>query len=291
MSRPVGETPYLPNAGRAYDIPGLNAFDQDLTKALFFNLSELARRANDTLPKDGQEPMEGNLDMGGFNITTVANIIMSGVGTIQNAVNNSQVNISGGSSVSTGANIELYGDTHATQANNAFYDAATHTFRNMSGTLFPITSAGVVFPATQIAAAGVNTLDDYEEGTWTPVLSFGGLSTGITYTTQSGNYVKIGRNVMLEFEINLSSRGSATGSAVISGFPFQSIRQSTGILGFYTNMAYPAATIGTTFLGYGANSTAADVRYHSNTTTTTADHNVFNNTSRLIGHINYLANA
>ena len=41
---------------------------------------------------------------------------------------------------------------------------------------------GILF-GTDTAAA--NTLDDYEEGTWTPVLSFGGGSTGITYNTQA----------------------------------------------------------------------------------------------------------
>lgn len=290
MSRPVGETPYLPNAGRAFDIPGLNAFDQDLTKALFFNLAELARRANATLPKDGQEPMTGDLDMGGFDITTVANIIMSGVGTIHNAVNNSQINISGGNSGSAGANIELYGGTHASQPEDAFYDARTHTFRQMDGTLNTVTSRGVTFPATQIASAGANTFDEYEEGTWTPVLSFGGASTGITYTTQSGNYVKIGRHVLAEFEINLTSRGSATGTAVIGGLPFQSISQTVGWIGFYTNMGFPAGTVGHLF-GFGANGTIATVRYHSNTTTTSADHNAFNNTSRVIATIYYLANA
>jgi hypothetical protein len=44
----------------------------------------------------------------------------------------------------------------------------------------------IAFPATQSASAGANTLDDYEEGDWTPVLTFGGGTTGITYTVQLG---------------------------------------------------------------------------------------------------------
>ena len=63
-------------------------------------------------------------------------------------------------------------------------------------------------------------LDDYEEGTWTPVLTFGGCSTGITYSNRGGNYTKIGRQVTLNFMIELSSKGSSTGDAVVGGLPY-----------------------------------------------------------------------
>jgi hypothetical protein len=301
LTRPVSSTPYLPNAGRAQSVQALNAFDQDLNKALFAYLSDLARRANASLGIDGSDAMTGDLDLGGFDITNIGALTMLGALTaerliitspngIYRNVDTGLLHLAGGNPAGAGANIELYGGAHASQPNNAFYDAATHTFRTIAGALTPITSAGVAFPATQIASAGANTLDDYEEGNWTPVLSFGGASTGITYTTQTGRYTKVGRAVTLEMEINLSSRGSATGAALISGFPFQSIQQVQGVFGFYVNMAFGAGSIGT-MLGYGANGTAADVRYLTNTTTVTADHNAFNNTSRLIGSLFYLANA
>jgi hypothetical protein len=82
-------------------------------------------------------------------------------------------------------------------------------------------SAGQIkFPATQNASAGANTLDDYEEGTFTPTLRFGALSTGITYTTQIGKYTKVGRLVFWMVRVLLSSKGSATGTADMSGMPF-----------------------------------------------------------------------
>jgi cytoskeletal protein CcmA (bactofilin family) len=65
-----------------------------------------------------------------------------------------------------------------------------------------------------------NVLEDYEEGTWTPVLAFGGGTTGIGYGQQFGNYTKIGRLVHIKMRIVLSSKGSSTGEATISGFPF-----------------------------------------------------------------------
>lgn len=79
---------------------------------------------------------------------------------------------------------------------------------------------GILFNPTQSASADANTLDDYEEGTWTPGVSFGGGTTGITYNTQSGSYTKIGNRVFFRGSINLSSKGSSTGSALITGLPF-----------------------------------------------------------------------
>src|SRR5690606_37688120 len=49
---------------------------------------------------------------------------------------------------------------------------------------------GVKFPAAQIASSDANTLDDYEEGSFTPTLTFGGGSTGIAYTSRVGRYQK-----------------------------------------------------------------------------------------------------
>ena len=80
--------------------------------------------------------------------------------------------------------------------------------------------SGITFPASQSASADANTLDDYEEGSWTPVLRFGGATTGITYSQQNGSYIKVGKNVFITLYILLSSKGSATGIASITGLPF-----------------------------------------------------------------------
>ena len=65
------------------------------------------------------------------------------------------------------------------------------------------TGAGAVgqiqFPATQSASSDANTLDDYEEGTWTPAL--GGAASGVSYASRTGTYTKIGNRVILFFEI------------------------------------------------------------------------------------------
>jgi len=65
------------------------------------------------------------------------------------------------------------------------------------GNVTPSSSgAGITFPATASASSDANTLDDYEEGTWTPGFAFGGNAVGVTYTAgNSGIYTKIGRVV------------------------------------------------------------------------------------------------
>ncbi|NDG03549.1 MAG: hypothetical protein EB119_10270 [Synechococcaceae bacterium WBB_34_004] len=91
----------------------------------------------------------------------------------------------------------------------------------------PSTSgAGITFPATQSASTDANTLDDYEEGTWTP--SIGGTAT---YNTQQGSYTKIGRQVFVSafLSVNLIGTGSAT---VVSGLPFTAAANNQGGMHF-----------------------------------------------------------
>ena len=76
------------------------------------------------------------------------------------------------------------------------------------------------FPAAQVTSADPNTLDDYEEGTWTPVLRFGGASVGITYLAQGAGYTKIGNVVVAWANPALSNKGSSVGIATIAGLPF-----------------------------------------------------------------------
>lgn len=54
---------------------------------------------------------------------------------------------------------------------------------------------------------------------FTPVLKFGGATTGITYGTQVGKYITFGPIVFFEVQIILTSKGSAVGAATITGAP------------------------------------------------------------------------
>jgi hypothetical protein len=82
-----------------------------------------------------------------------------------------------------------------------------------------VTGTGISFPATQSASTDANTLDDYEEGTYTPTV-VGSVTTGTgTYSIQAGSYTKIGNRV--DFTTVLSwSAHTGTGNLIISGLPF-----------------------------------------------------------------------
>ena len=97
------------------------------------------------------------------------------------------------------------------------------------GSGVPSSGMGITFPATQSASTDANTLDDYEEGTWTPVLA-DAASGGNTFTmvTQNGLYTKIGNVVTVYYRATWSSKGSASGVIRLRGFPFASKATSGG---------------------------------------------------------------
>ena len=84
----------------------------------------------------------------------------------------------------------------------------------VGGATAAASGAGITFPASQSASSDANTLDDYEEGTWTP--SIGG---NATYIVQSGYYRKIGSLVFISAYILINSKGTGS-DTIISGLPF-----------------------------------------------------------------------
>lgn len=88
----------------------------------------------------------------------------------------------------------------------------------------------------------------YAEATYTPVLTFGGGSTGITYTTQLGRYTRIGNVVYYSINIVLSSKGSSTGTATIS-LP---IANGGGTLANAACSAFSGVTLDATYNFVGA---------------------------------------
>jgi hypothetical protein len=83
-------------------------------------------------------------------------------------------------------------------------------------------TAGIPFPAVQVPSAGVNVLDDYEEGTFSPTIISSGGGTP-TYTSQVGRYIKIGRLVYVTGIVVLATKGTlAAGNVTIGALPFTS---------------------------------------------------------------------
>jgi hypothetical protein len=118
--------------------------------------------------------------------------------------------------------------------------------------------SGISFPATQSASSDANTLDDYEEGTWTPTIIGTTTAGTATYSGQVASYTKIGRMVQIVGYINWSS-GTGTGPAMrIVGLPFtvlSSANADDAPCSIYTgNITTSASTvIGATFRSNNTN--------------------------------------
>lgn len=112
----------------------------------------------------------------------------------------------------------------AGSASQAFSTAALTTVG-----LFDISGASagqIKFPATQNASADANTLDDYEEGTFSPTV-YGTTAGGTgTYTTQSGRYIKVGKLVFASVGLTWTAH-TGTGNMGIGNLPFTCFNTST----------------------------------------------------------------
>jgi hypothetical protein len=107
-------------------------------------------------------------------------------------------------------------------------------------------SKGISFPATQSAQSDGNTLDDYEEGTWTPTDASG---AGLTFSEASGFYTKIGRSVVVLGRVVYPSTAN-TSACSVGGLPFAVPNNTiyrSGANGYNNNglSLYPIATINT----------------------------------------------
>jgi hypothetical protein len=108
-------------------------------------------------------------------------------------------------------------------------------FRTNSAERMRLDAAGLLtlpygqikFPAAQNASADANTLDDYEEGTWTP--SIGGTAT---YSPATGTYTKIGKLVTFQMTLYVATRGTGS-QGTISGLPFVNTGSSGNMCASY----------------------------------------------------------
>lgn len=115
---------------------------------------------------------------------------------------------------------------------------------NLQVTGIGLTPAGLL-QITNAANTGTQTVSTLAvtatgAGTFTPNIAFGGASVGVTYTSHAGEYFKIGRLVVYSVIIQLSSKGSSTGNATITGLPFASDGFSWSAFAQVVGVASPA---------------------------------------------------
>jgi hypothetical protein len=138
------------------------------------------------------------------------------------------------------------------------------------------TAGQIAFPATQSASAGANTLDDYQEGTYTPTWSSGGSAPSLGNGTIAGAFIKIGRTVSVT--ITLTAGSTTTFGNAANGWTFSvpsgmtaatesvtyigAVRMADTGTGLYTGVAYIASggsTISVTPTSGGTSSVTGDV--------------------------------
>ena len=91
-----------------------------------------------------------------------------------------------------------------------------------NGNLKFTSGKGIDFSATGNGSGTMSSevLDDYEEGSWTPDLQFGGAKVGISYNNRWGRYTKVGNLITVIGRITLGSKGSSGGIARFFGLPY-----------------------------------------------------------------------
>lgn len=129
--------------------------------------------------------------------------------------------------------IQSIGSNSHTQIDTHLADSSVHTEDNLlvhlagtetitgTKTFSEIIDSdkGISFPATQVASADANTLDDYEEGTFTPRIDGTSTAGSGTYIQQRGTYQKNGNTVALRIYIVWTAH-TGTGSLRLEGLPF-----------------------------------------------------------------------
>ena len=129
----------------------------------------------------------------------------------------------GGLFVGSSAYAAVFGSAGASSTQFATNNTVRATIDTSGNLTFNTSNAGIIF--NNSSALTNSTLNDYEIGNFAPTMAFGGGSTGITYSGNRhfGRYIKIGKIVNFYIFIQLTSKGSSTGTASIEGLPFTSI--------------------------------------------------------------------
>jgi len=122
----------------------------------------------------------------------------------------------------------------------------------ISGVTF--TNSGVGINTTTITSQNFN-----KTGTFTPGIAFGGATTGITYSTQEGHYTQIGNVVYFSAFVNLSSKGSASGQATLTGFPVATATLTGGLLPITFSNCTLTANYSNAALQFNQSNTTANI--------------------------------
>jgi hypothetical protein len=149
---------------------------------------------------------------------------VNGIGSLSGDANESGVSFSGGCSLrNSGGGLSVSSLSSFTALGNKFKNLIGTASLGLSGTINNLEYGANTFSGctdTITNSSTYNTTEPltnwYDNVDYTPVLTFGNASVGITYSVQSGNYIRVGDLVTSVSNLNLTSKGTSTGSARIS---------------------------------------------------------------------------
>lgn len=122
-------------------------------------------------------------------------------------------------------------------------------------------------------------------------LTFGGGSTGLTYSTRSCTYELRGRHVKMQYFMTLSAKGSSTGTALLTGLPFAVPSTPASAYGA-TNVALGASNMaglaGAIITEPSPGSSTANIYTQGATSSTALADTNFTNTSTFTGTFDYM---
>jgi hypothetical protein len=146
---------------------------------------------------------------------------------VPSTIPNNVVTFTGAVVITGPASLGVNGPSTFIITNGGFLEFTTGTLeRFFTGTTFQMDAGSVAtFNNTPTFSAGVSfggaTLQSYNEGTWTPVLSGSSGTIGAYAASVAvGLWRRIGKIVIASFRITLTNAGSWTGTTLLSGFPF-----------------------------------------------------------------------
>lgn len=240
MASPVANTFLAPRGPDQPDPGEMLNFDRAMNRQLSDYLQQIVTKLNATDLTDGGD-IVGNLTLtgdltqtGDFDLT--GNLDITGDATFSGTLTGPMLRLTSttdASLASTGHAFQIgpsnaaniIADSNEIMARN---NGATSTlFLNNDGgnvslgatSVLTLQGGQVSFPSTQNASADPNTLDDYEEGTFTPTMS-GTTTAGTgTYSVQTGLYTKIGNLVHVAARCTWSAH-TGTGNLQMSDLPF-----------------------------------------------------------------------
>ncbi|AIT81221.1 hypothetical protein [Novosphingobium pentaromativorans] len=171
------------------------------------------------------------------------------------------------SAVSMGSDLSFSGGTLSLAAGTGSGSLARATRPQFTdtigvGTAPSASGSGVSFPATQSPSTDPNTLDDYEEGTWTPTVTAG--SGSISSYSATGTYTKIGRMVFCSVTITITANGTGAVSVKftlpfsIAGGDYVGHGRENAISGAGLQVLGPAGESGATVFTYANGYPATD---------------------------------